>query len=78
MAASKSIRRTRLSSLSGSSRPRFHPGPGGDLREILNRFSDALAVVAVAHRALDSLEIAADEGHVLRHGIAALRTVYND
>jgi hypothetical protein len=47
-----------------------------ELREILGRFSDALAAIAVAHRSLDSLEIAADESQVLRHGIAALRAVY--
>ncbi len=78
MASRNSNRRTRRSGRVGGNRPRTHPVPDLRLREVLGRFSDALAAVAVAHRALDSLEIAADESQVLRTAVAALRAAYDD
>ncbi len=78
MAARDSSRRTRRGGRSGGNRPRTHPVPDLRLRKALGRLSDALAAVAVAHRALDSLEIAADESQVLRTAVAALRAAYDD
>jgi hypothetical protein len=76
MAKSHSSRRTRRSGRSGGICPRTHPVPATDLHDILCHFSDAAAVIRVAHRSLDSQEIAGDEVSALRTGLAALDAAY--
>ncbi len=49
-----------------------------DFPAVLGRFSDALAVITVAHRALRSVEIAGNEESALGTGLCLLRAVYNE
>ena len=43
-----------------------------DLDGLLGRFADAITLIRVSHRSLDALEVAFEEGFVLRRGLAAL------
>ena len=56
------------------------PGPqwASDFAGILSRFSEAIALVRVAQRSLDALEIAGDEESALRTALAALDAVYTE
>ena len=49
-----------------------------DLDGLLGRFADAITLIRVSHRSLDALEVAFEEGFVLRRGLAALDVVYNE
>ena len=49
-----------------------------DLDGLLGRFADAITLIRVSHRSLEALEVAFEEGFVLRRGLAALDTVYNE
>ena len=52
-----------------------------DLNGLLGRFADAITLIRVSHRsldALDALEVAFEEGFVLRRGLAALDAAYNE
>ena len=54
--------------------PRLVP----DFAGMLNRFSEAIALVRVAQRSLDAQEIAGDEESVLRTALAALDAAYTE
>ena len=49
-----------------------------DLDGLLGRFADAITLIRVSHRSLEALEVALEEEFVLRRGLAALDTVYNE
>ena len=49
-----------------------------DLDGLLGRFADAITLTRVSHRSLDALEVAFEEEFVLRKGLVALDTVYNE
>ena len=49
-----------------------------DLDGLLGRFADAITLIRVSYRSLDALEVAFEEGFVLRRGLAALDAVYNE
>src|SRR5512146_2348535 len=49
-----------------------------DFDGLLGRFADAITLIRVSHRSLDALEVAFEEEFVLRRGLAALDTVYNE
>ena len=49
-----------------------------DLDGLLGRFADAITLIRVSYRSLDALEVAFEEGFVLRRGLAALDVVYNE
>ena len=49
-----------------------------DLDGLLGRFADAITLIRVSHRSLDALEVAFEEGFVLRRGLAALDAAYNE
>ena len=66
---------------SGSSRASSRRKPAlPDLDALLHRLGQSIALIAVAHRSLESQESAGtgQEAAVLRAGIAALNEVYND
>ena len=49
-----------------------------DLDGLLGKFADAITLIRVSHRSLDALEVAFEEGFVLRRGLAALDAAYNE
>jgi hypothetical protein len=49
-----------------------------DLDGLLGRFADAITLIRVSHRSLDAREVAFEEEFVLRRGLVALDTVYNE
>ena len=49
-----------------------------DLHPILGRFSDALSMIVVAHRALDERASDIEAATVLAQGIASLNAVYTE
>ena len=56
------------------------PGPQSapNFAGMLSRFSEAIAIVRVAQRSLDALEIAGDEESALGTALAALDAVYTE
>ncbi len=49
-----------------------------DLPVVVERFSLALSILIVAHRALDLTGKGSDEEVTLRHGLGLLHAVYDD
>ena len=70
--------RARSSRMSSAVRRRSMRIAEPDLDGLLGRFADAITLIRVSHRSLDALEVAFEEEFVLRKGLAALDTVYNE
>jgi hypothetical protein len=49
-----------------------------DFSQIMAHLADAIAFVRVSERSLGHLEVAAEEGSLLRLGLAALDAVYTE